>query len=107
MFNKDLVWCTMRQIEPWMVRDDKLILLTSRDLTDGSIMMAADFSDMQAIRFNPTGSWVGIGVHGVKIGTSQLEMIDGIWYTTDDEALNEKHKNTRLSSDILSFEMIE
>jgi hypothetical protein len=69
--------------------------------------MAADFRDMQAIRFNPTGSWIGVGVHGFKIGTSQLEMINGIWYTTDDEVLNEKYKNIQLSSDMLSFEMIE
>jgi len=97
----------MRQIEWDMVRDDKLILLTSHDLTDDSIFMAADFRDMQAIRFNPTGSWIGVGVHGFKIGTSQLEMINGIWYTTDDEVLNEKYKNIRLSSDMLSFETLE
>jgi len=34
-------------------------------------------------------------------------MINGIWYTTDDEVLNEKYKNIRLSSDMLSFETLE
>lgn len=97
----------MRQIELDMMLEDKLILLTSHNLIDSSILMAADFRDMQAVRFNLTGSWVGMGVHGVRIGTDQLEMINGIWYTTDDEELNETYKNTRLSSDVLSFDMLK
>lgn len=87
-----------------MIRNDgSLVLLTSRDLAEDSLLLAADFRDMQALIHTPTGKWVGMNQHGVRLGSGPLEMIDGIWYVK--ESSDPEYQNTRLSG-FLSFEVI-
>jgi hypothetical protein len=96
----------MRQIDSSVISGEgKLVLLTSRDLTGESRLMAADFRDMQALIYTPTGNWIGVNVNGVRLGKSSLEMIDGIWYM--DEEVNNEHQSVRLSPELLSFEVIK
>jgi hypothetical protein len=97
----------MRQIDSSMMNEEgKLVLLTSRDIADDSKFMAADFRDMQAFIYNPTGSWIGADMQGIKLGKGPLNLINGIWYTDLDEELNRKHQHVRLSAELISFEMI-
>jgi len=79
--------------------------LTSRDLSEDSILLAADFQDMQALIHTPTGNWVGMNQHGVTLGIGPLEMVDGIWYLKDALEFNAKYQNTGLAG-FLSFEVI-
>ena len=97
----------MRRIDSSLIPGDgSLVLLTARDLADDSVLMMADFRDMQAVVYAPTGSYLGIGATGVRLGARPLEMVGGLWLMKEDEGLRRAHENVRLSPDLLSLEMI-
>lgn len=97
----------MRPLDSSLIPGDGgLVLLTARDLADDSVLMAADFRDMDALVYRPTGSYVGIGATGVRLGKRPIEMTNGVWTMREDEGLRKAHSDVRLSAALLSLEII-
>ena len=98
----------VRQIDlPMLQENGSLILLTSRDIAEDSPLYVADFRDIQALVYVPTGNWLGTDGSGIRLGKGPLEMIDGVWYMEEDLVMKEKHHNIQLSPELLSFGVID
>lgn len=97
----------MRPIDSSLIPEDgSLVLLTSRDIADDSRLMAADFRDMVALVYKPTGSYLGVNATGVHLGRMPLEMVNGIWLMKEDDDLRKSHQNIQLRPELLALEMI-
>ena len=98
----------MQKLDPSIIPSDgRLVILTVRDIGEDSQVMAADFRDTLALVYKPTGSYIGAGMFGIRLGKRPIEMVNGIWIMPENSDLLRVHTNVRLSPDMLSLEMIK
>jgi hypothetical protein len=70
------------------VSDDRgLALVTTDDMEHGGQMYLADFKDTRALALSKTQQFLGLSRNrGIRLGGHPLQMIDGIWYITEDRS---------------------
>lgn len=66
-----------------------LVLMTAEDVEAGAVMKMADFRDTHALFYSRFGRWLGLSRRGVRLGTSPLRLVDGIWYAAEDRELSD------------------
>jgi hypothetical protein len=98
----------MRPIDSALIPvDGSLVVLTSKDIATNSRLFIADFRDMLALVYKPTGSYLGAGHTGIRLGKRPLEMKNGLWLMQEDVELRKTHSDVQVSPDMLALEMIK
>ena len=87
--------------------DDMLVVMTAPALESGMAMHVADFTDVQALVFKETRSYVGMSrSRGLRFGARPALLRNGIWIAHEDTAKQLKWKDFVLSVDALSLDVI-
>jgi hypothetical protein len=96
----------VRPIDWNLVSDDRgLALLTVPILSATGPMYLADFKDLRALAFKKTRNFIGLSRNrGVRLGGYPLNMVDGIWYVTED--LEAKVQDLQISHEMLCLQLI-
>jgi hypothetical protein len=97
----------VRAIDWDRIPEDKLALMTIREIVHGSPMLMADFRDSFALSFTKTGHFIGLSqTRGLQLGT-QPHMVDGIWFIREDVSVKERFVDVTLSEEAMTLRRIE
>lgn len=98
----------MKKFSEIQYSGNRLVLLTAPDISSIGPMFGADFRDMHALKYNPTGSFLGFSRHfGIRLGLKTPILVDGLWLLDEDHHLCGLHKDVQISPNLLSLGLIE
>ncbi len=99
----------MRPIDQIFLDDKKgLALLTAREIVESNQIMLADFRDTHALVYKKTGHFIGLSLtRGIRLGGHPIQMIDGVWYITEDPKAQKGHENASVTPDMLAMGLIK
>ena len=91
-----------------LLKNDQLILMTLKNISQNAPFFVADFNDIQAPVFIKTGNYIGWSVDGIlKFGKGPAKMMNGTWIIEEDKNISEEYTNLKIDPILIEMVIIK
>lgn len=86
---------------------ETMILLTAGGLEPNGLLFMADFKDTMALKFTPTGNYIGLTRNrGMRLGKGPKFMRNGVWFIYEDFEAQKRYTECELDMSLVTLENI-